>query len=260
MSLPYFPMYPSDFEAKTSHLTLAEDGAYNRLLRITWMTSGCTIPDDDTWIMRRLRCSKAEFDAVVRIVMDEYFISKDGRLINEKLLKIYIATNAAHQKRVNAGAKGGKAKALQSNDKPSSNAVAMAKQPEPEPEPLKRDTKVSTKKPARRCRIPEDAVISVSQIKAATEKRGHSMQEAEAQFSKFKNDALAKGKMFVNWDRAFVTWLDSEYFRLILSNGGQNNGTGTNNHTSNSGDEEAERTRRIVTAAARGTSTQDWAT
>jgi uncharacterized protein YdaU (DUF1376 family) len=31
MSLPYFPMYPTDFEAKTSHLTLAEDGAYNRL-------------------------------------------------------------------------------------------------------------------------------------------------------------------------------------------------------------------------------------
>ncbi|MCP5097247.1 MAG: YdaU family protein, partial [Chloroflexi bacterium] len=36
MSLPYFPMYPTDFEADTSHLTLEEDGAYNRLLRLMW--------------------------------------------------------------------------------------------------------------------------------------------------------------------------------------------------------------------------------
>jgi uncharacterized protein YdaU (DUF1376 family) len=53
MSLPYFPMYPSDFEAKTSHLTLLEDGAYNRLLRLCWMTPGCSIPADEAWIMRR---------------------------------------------------------------------------------------------------------------------------------------------------------------------------------------------------------------
>ena len=32
--LPYFPLYPTDFEADTSHLTLEEDGAYNRLLRL----------------------------------------------------------------------------------------------------------------------------------------------------------------------------------------------------------------------------------
>lgn len=51
MSLPYFPMFPTDFEAKTSHLTLAEDGAYNRLLRLMWMTPGCSLPDDDAWIM-----------------------------------------------------------------------------------------------------------------------------------------------------------------------------------------------------------------
>ena len=66
MSLPYFPMYPSDFEAKTSHLTLEEDGAYNRLLRLCWMTPGASIPDDDAWIMRRMRVDQATFDRVVR--------------------------------------------------------------------------------------------------------------------------------------------------------------------------------------------------
>lgn len=85
MSLPYFPMYPTDFEADTSHLTLEEDGAYNRLLRICWMTPGCSIPDDDAWIMRRLRVDRATFDTVVRVVLDEFFTVENGRLSNATL-------------------------------------------------------------------------------------------------------------------------------------------------------------------------------
>ena len=33
MALPYFPYYVDDYEADTAHLTIAEDGAYIRLLR-----------------------------------------------------------------------------------------------------------------------------------------------------------------------------------------------------------------------------------
>ena len=72
MSLPYFPMYPTDFEAKTSHLTLEEDGAYNRLLRLMWMTPGCSLPDSDAWIMRRMRCDADTFERVVLVVIDEF--------------------------------------------------------------------------------------------------------------------------------------------------------------------------------------------
>ena len=135
MSLPYFPMYPTDFEAKTSHLTLAEDGAYNRLLRICWMTPGCSIPDDDAWIMRRLRVDQATFDAVVKVVISEFFTSAKGRLSNAKLTRIFVETNESHKRRVQAGSKGGKSKPPQTNNKSSSNAKAMPKQPEPEPEP-----------------------------------------------------------------------------------------------------------------------------
>jgi len=143
MSLPYFPMYPTDFEAKTSHLTLAEDGAYNRLLRICWMTPGCSIPDDAAWIMRRLRVDQGTFDAVVSVVIDEFFTSEKGRLSNAKLSRIYSETNDAHKKRVSAGSKGGKAKALKTNNSGPSNAKAMLKQPEPEPEPKKKEPKGS---------------------------------------------------------------------------------------------------------------------
>lgn len=144
MSLPYFPMYPTDFEAKTSHLTLAEDGAYNRLLRLCWMTPGCSLPDDDAWIMRRMRVDQATFDTVVSVVLDEFFTRENGRVSNAKLTRIFVASNEAHQKRVSAGSKGGKTKALKTNEKASSNAKAMPKQPEPEPEPDIKDTYVSS--------------------------------------------------------------------------------------------------------------------
>lgn len=85
MSLPYFPMYPTDFEAKTSHLTLEEDGAYNRLMRLMWMTPGCSLPNDDRWIMRRMRVDQDTFDRVVRTIIDEFLVRKKGRIFSPEL-------------------------------------------------------------------------------------------------------------------------------------------------------------------------------
>ena len=87
MSLPYFPMYPTDFEADTSHLTLEEDGAYNRLLRLCWMTQECSLPDDDAWIMRRMRVDVETFDRVVKYVLAEFFTRSKGRVINARIIE-----------------------------------------------------------------------------------------------------------------------------------------------------------------------------
>lgn len=136
MSLPYFPMFPSDFEAKTSHLTLEEDGAYNRLLRICWMTPGCSLPDDHAWIARRMRVDQETFARAVKPVLDEFFQREKGRVFQPKLRKIFEETAEAHERRVEAGKKGGrKPKSLKNNDTDESNAKPLPKQPEPEPEP-----------------------------------------------------------------------------------------------------------------------------
>lgn len=135
MSLPYFPMFPTDFEAKTSHLTLEEDGAYNRLLRLMWMTPGCSLPDDNAWIRRRMRVDQDTFDRVVLVVIDEFCARENGRVSNAKLTRVFEDSSERHEKRKNAGAKGGKAKALNSNNSASSNAVAKPKQPKPKPKP-----------------------------------------------------------------------------------------------------------------------------
>lgn len=137
MSLPFFNFYPKDFEADTSHLTLEEDGAYNRLLRLCWMTPGCSIPDDDAWIARRMRVDSDTFERSVRPVLAEFFVRKGGRVGNPRLSKEHAKSDVAHQRRVSAGSAGGKAKSLKNQDNAGSNATAMLKQPEPEPDKKK---------------------------------------------------------------------------------------------------------------------------
>ena len=143
MSLAFFPMYPGDFEADTAHLTLAEDGAYNRLLRLCWRTPGCSIPADHDWIHRRMRAVSDEDKAVVDTVLAEFFTVTQQRYSNARLTKEWLAANQAHKRRVEAGSKGGKNKSLKTNDVDHSNALAKPKQPEPEPEPDIRKREVS---------------------------------------------------------------------------------------------------------------------
>lgn len=139
MSLPYFPMYPADFEADTSHLTLEEDGAYNRLLRLMWMTPGCSLPDDDQWIMRRMRADFDTYESVVKPLIAEFFKREKGRLFSPRLMREFDALSETREKRSQAGKKGGLAgKPLKTNKTDESPAKARPKHargiPEPEPD------------------------------------------------------------------------------------------------------------------------------
>lgn len=128
MSLAYFPLYPTDFDADTGHLTLAEDGAYNRLLRLSWKCPEAKMPDDLDWICRRARAATAEDRAIIEGILAEFFTRKGGKVFSAKLHKIWKQTNDAHQRRVEAGKSGGRAKARKNNDNDASNASAMPEQ------------------------------------------------------------------------------------------------------------------------------------
>jgi uncharacterized protein YdaU (DUF1376 family) len=122
MSLPYFPLFPSDVEAETSHLSLEEDGAYNRLLRLCWMTPGCSIPAKPDWLRRRLRVDEATYTRVVRPILLEFFKWENGRIWNEHLSNRHVEISEKHRNRVEAGRKGGKARALKLHNSGLSNA------------------------------------------------------------------------------------------------------------------------------------------
>jgi uncharacterized protein YdaU (DUF1376 family) len=132
-------MYPADFEAKTSHLTLEEDGAYNRLLRLCWMTPECSLPDDEAWLARRMRVSVDDFARVVKPLLEEFFETKKGRIYSPRLSEEWEKVSETYIKRSAAGKKGGRPKAVENKQKEQkvglSPAKAGPKQPEPEPEP-----------------------------------------------------------------------------------------------------------------------------
>ena len=136
MSVPYMPLYVTDFEADTTHLTLLEDGIYNRLLRLCWRTSGCSVPNDDKWIMRRLRVDAETYEENVKPIIGEFFTLDKGRLFSKRQQAEHQRITDTSKKLSAAGKKGGrKPKSLKTNEIDLSPALASPKQLEPEPEP-----------------------------------------------------------------------------------------------------------------------------
>lgn len=94
--------------------------------------------------MRQMRARTPEDQEAVRTVLAEFFTAKGGYYTNKKLSEIYAATSVAHERRKNAGSKGGKAKAMKTKQTEPSNAVAKPKHTQnPESEPYKLETNVS---------------------------------------------------------------------------------------------------------------------
>ena len=140
MSLPFIPLYVDDYEAATAHLTIEEDGAYNRLLRLCWRTPGCSVPDDPKWIMRKMRVSADDYYRVVEPLIDEFFTRGMGRVFQARLQAEFDKATASHEAKSAAGKKGNevrwqKNKPLKNNKTGNRNANAMGSQPEPYPEP-----------------------------------------------------------------------------------------------------------------------------
>ena len=66
--------------------------------------------------------------------------------------------------------------------------------------------------------IDQDAAMSKSQAEIAL-KVGISLREAEAQFERFKGNAIANGKRFASWDAAWRNWLQSPFFKPLTGDG-----------------------------------------
>lgn len=82
--LPSMPLYVDDYEADTAHLTPEEDGIYNRLLRLCWRSPECMVPDDETWLRRKLRVDQACWERACLPVIEEFFTCKNGFISHRK--------------------------------------------------------------------------------------------------------------------------------------------------------------------------------
>jgi uncharacterized protein YdaU (DUF1376 family) len=84
---PALPLWTDAYLSDTDHLTFTEHGVYMRLLMLIWRTPGCRIPNDVTWICRRLRCSDEEYQSLVRPVIEEFCLSTGNYVSQKRLTK-----------------------------------------------------------------------------------------------------------------------------------------------------------------------------
>jgi uncharacterized protein YdaU (DUF1376 family) len=143
-STPFMPLWVSDFLGDTLDLDAAEIGAYMLLLMAQWNRDGESLPADDKKLQRVARCGRNWPKVWGNI---ERFFKTDEGGVYSKRLRLE-AQNVASKREVNKhnGARGGKAKALKTNNADLANATETLEQNPsiPEPEPYeKEDTNVS---------------------------------------------------------------------------------------------------------------------
>ena len=85
MSIPYLPLYTSDFKADTAHLSHEERGIYIELLCLCWDSARGTIPADEAYLKRHARLSDEQFE-LAKIIISEFFTIKNNLLHNKRLL------------------------------------------------------------------------------------------------------------------------------------------------------------------------------
>lgn len=122
MTQPWYPFYWSDYSGKTMHLTMGQHGAYMLLLRYVYTTEE-RIPHKKRFSIARALLEQEQSD--VTDVLEEFFV-RDGEFWHQPRAERVISdANNAHQKRVNAGKIGGKAKAIAAKNNPSNARVML---------------------------------------------------------------------------------------------------------------------------------------
>jgi uncharacterized protein YdaU (DUF1376 family) len=145
MSQPWFPFYVGDYLRDTGRLTTEAHGAYLLLILDYWANG--SPPDDDETLSSIARLSLPAWLAL-RPRLTPFFKIEGGMWKHGRIEKELRIAAEKHQKRVDAGRDGGKAKAKakqsSSNarampEQSSSKTVAKPYQPQPQPQSQKID-------------------------------------------------------------------------------------------------------------------------
>lgn len=125
MSLPYLPLYVADYVLDTPDLTMCQHGAYLRLLMLSWITPGGTMPADDEWVRARLQATPEAFAEHVKPMLDRFFKVKRGRFVSDRLKAEYEKVQTKIAARKEAGKRGGLSKSQNAKEKAASKASVL---------------------------------------------------------------------------------------------------------------------------------------
>ena len=120
MTQAWYPFYWSDYSGDTFDLSQGHHGAYILFLRFIY-TSGKRINHNQRYSIARALTEQEKANADE--VLNRYFVREGSQWFKNRCDEVMKEANEKHEKRVNAGKQGGKAKAER-----SSNSTAMPDQ------------------------------------------------------------------------------------------------------------------------------------
>jgi uncharacterized protein YdaU (DUF1376 family) len=205
--LPYYRRFPRDLIEGTVGMPFEEKVTYAFILDLIYMHGG-GLPDDERYIAGVLGTSVRRWKLIRSALIDRGKIqSAEGVISNFRADNELIMLRSLQDKQRENRSRPNKTNNIQS---PRFNHT------EPEPD-IRTETIVSVarKRAKPKTSIPPDALIS-EPMRAAAEERGLSDAEAEAQFKRFRDWAVAKGQVYADWDAAWRNWLTSPHFRPAI--------------------------------------------
>jgi uncharacterized protein YdaU (DUF1376 family) len=213
--LPYYKAYPRDFIEGTVGMPFELKGAYRIVLDLIYMHGG-DLPDNANYIAGVLGCTVRQWGFHRKRLLEMGKLIVRGAFIaSSRADQELSATRSYQDKQRFNGSQPKKTNVLpeavaKPNDKPKPNHT--------EPDTERREAKASLpsrKRAAPKTRIAPDAIIP-EQMRAVAIERGLSDAEAEAQFAKFRDWALAKGQAYADWSAAWRNWLTSRFYAPVL--------------------------------------------
>lgn len=245
--LPMMPLWVPDIIADTQELDGREFGAYMLILMSLWQRGG-KLPSDPQKLKRVARVSRG-WDAVWDGI-SHYFDDDGQHISNARLTEELTIARAKSTANAKNGARGGRAKALKDKQLELANAKKSPQHPEPESEDKKEEAKASPQK-NRGTRLSKDWVLPDAWGQWALSKQ-YPEQAIRTEAEKFRDYWVSvpgqKG-VKLDWLATWRNWMrNSNTPKLKAIQGGQH-GTTSNN---------PDRLQRVITAAAEGTSGQDW--
>lgn len=155
----YYEWYPSIYQADTQHLTLAEDGAYRRLID-HYMTTKAPLPNDDRALARIIGIGLTEWESIKNPVIT--YFKPTGLFLHHNFCDEVLSRHASRiNKSQNNGKNGGRPSIRKTKEitqpvlesKPIENPITEQNRTE---QSISSDTNVSsdTPEPQKLCKMP----------------------------------------------------------------------------------------------------------
>ena len=226
MANPWYAFYPGDYGRDTAHLSMAEDGAYRRLLDHVYSTEG-SIPRGFDQIFRICRAFTKEEQNAARSVLSQFFTEESDGWHNARADR-QLAKLAERQAKLSDGARKTNEKrwgrlspsdslAESPSDSPSDSLGDRIPEPEPQPQPEPEAQPEKAK--VRALRAPAFTPPSLEEVTAYCQERGNLVDPQRWLDHYMANGWMVGRNHMKDWRAAIRKWEKNGYERHGKSEG-----------------------------------------